>query len=147
MKPWSQQGKQTAVFHSLIPDIVQIYSLWALCKPLGSVLLLINTGVQTVQCLFSRKKPQISQGTQTFVDWNLTCFWQMSSPRHLAFESLLLTSHVSSHNWSRFSPCPAASEPGNARTPWCPLLNPKQTDASSVLLVPCVIHHYASGTV
>lgn len=43
-------------------------------------------------CVYThhQTKPPSSLSTQTFLDWNLTCFWQSQSPNHLAFESLLL---------------------------------------------------------
>lgn len=35
------------------------------------------------------------------------------------------------NNWSRFPPCPEASEPGHTRALWRLLLNPEQSDPSS----------------
>lgn len=159
----SQHGEWIAVLRSLISDIVQIYSLCPYANHYAQVCYSYTrdqpTGISLQDgrhfCVYSHQqtKPQSSQGTQTFVDWNSNLllaeavskpsgFWITSaSDSQAALCSWAL--HVSSHNWYRFSPeTRSASEPISIWLPCCPLLNAKQTD--TLILSTLEKHHVLS---
>lgn len=77
---------------------VQLF-IMSLCKPLcylliySYLLFFSNRGKRRGKkgsIHISWQKPWSSLSTQTFVDWNSSCFWQWLTPNHLVFESLLL---------------------------------------------------------
>lgn len=114
----------------------------SICAEKGSslspgVLFIYRTWEWRELCVYSHQqtKPQSLQSTQTFVDWNLTCFWQRLTFHHLAFEWLLhltvrlqcAAKHLILAPTTNTDFFPArAMDPTNIEIPCC--RNAKQTD-------------------